>query len=199
MRHWTLLLLLVAACDKKPKEPSQEPARPPVEQADGTNRPPPEPPPIEDTADAKWKSVSTRKLGWDLEISVPESWIEGYKVIEEGKQIHFKGPVAEKGIYPELSFGWMISDTPIHDLVQKRIGDLEKRPVGKVEEKGPVTIAGMPGTYFVYASGDKREISFWFGGHGYIGFVRGWCPDRLYADCLPIFRGAAARVRYNPQ
>jgi hypothetical protein len=195
MRRGIPFLLLLAACGDEPKPPPRVPAG----QTSGAEKPPPEPPPIDGKTGSDWKSVSTRKLGWDLEVWVHKDWIDGCKVINEGTQIHFQGPVEDEGIRAELQFGWKGSDTSIQDLVKKRIGDLERTPNGKVEEKGPVTIAGLPGTYFVYASGDKREINFYFGGHGYIGFVRGWSPKRLYAECLPVFREAAARARYNPQ
>lgn len=183
MRCRLAFLLLVAACGDDPKKPPEPTSVPP------------EPPPV--ASQVAWKRAETHKIGWDLDVSVPETWIPGNKVLDEGRQIHFRGPGEDGGFSPELQFGWKGSDVAIQDLVRKRIADLERMPDGRVEAQGPVTVGGMPGTYFVYASKDLREINFYFGGHGHIGFVRGVCPARLYPECLPVYREAATRVRYR--
>jgi hypothetical protein len=188
MRRGTALLLLLAACGDEPKAPDPPPR-------------PPEPPPIEDL---KWKHVEgTRKLAWDIEIQVPAAWIEGHKVIEEGRQVHFRGPVEDQGFFPELQFGWMATSTPVGDLVEKRIRDLTSRGGGRIESRTATTVAGLPGTCYVYGwqAGGKemREIAFYYGSGGFIGLVRGVSTARTFAACLPVFREAAARVRYNPQ
>jgi hypothetical protein len=193
MRRLALLFAFVAAACSDPPEP--ETPRPPA------------PPPIQGP-NVKWKSVEgTRKLGWDIEISVPEAWTDGHKVVDGGRQIHFRGPVADAGWNPELQFGWTGSDTPLDALVRKRIGDLEALPSGRVETRGTATVAGMPASWFVYAfqrnaggtPQEMREISFYFGRGGFLGFVRGVCSARMFEECLPIYREAAARVRYSPQ
>lgn len=188
MRRPIAFLLLLAACGDEPKAKDPPPR-------------PPEPPPV---ADLKWKHVEgTRKLAWDIEIYVPETWIEGYKVIEEGQQIHFKGPTADQGFYPELQFGWMATATPVGDLVEKRIRDLASRGTGRIESRTASTVGGLPGISYVYSwqAGGKemREVAFYFGSGGFIGLVRGVSTGRTFAACLPVFRGAAARLRYNPQ
>ena len=177
------------------------------DEAEPGKPPPPEPPAIP-APDVKWMMVQgTRKLGWDLDVWVPSTWIDGYKVLDDGRQIHFRGPAADDGWNPELQFGWMSSATPVDALVRKRIGDLEALPSGRVETRGSATVAGMPATYFVYAfersAGGKpqemREIQFYFGDRGYLGLVRGVCSARMFPECLAIYREAAARLRYNPQ
>lgn len=188
MRRSIAFLLLLGACGDEPKAPDPPPR-------------PPEPPPVEDL---DWKHVEgTRKLAWDIEIYVPKAWIEGHRVIEGGTQIHFRGPAADQDFYPELQFGWLASATPVGDLVEKRIRDLASRGGGRIESRTATTVAGLPGTCYVYrwqAGGkEMREIACYYGSGGFIGLVRGVSTARTFEKCLPVFRGAAAHVRYNPQ
>lgn len=186
MRRGLALLLLVAACGD-----GEGAEQPPVEPRA------PEAPPIH------W--VKTQAPGWDLELWIPEPWTRGYKAQEE--QIFFAGPDADGGWQPELQFGWRQKELSLDAWAGERIRDLKSLGVGKVLEEGRATVAGMPAVYFVYGFERKaegamqamREICFCFAGHGCIGFVRGVCTAKMYGEYLPIYREAAARLRYKPQ
>ncbi len=188
VRRGIALFLLVAACgDGEGGEHPQPPVAPPA----------PEAPPIH------W--VKTQAPGWDLELWIPEPWIKGYEA--KGDQIFFAGPEADRGWQPELQFGWKESDKSLDAWAGERIRHLERLPVGKILAKGTGTVAGMAAAHFVYGFERKaegqvqqmREIDFCFAGHGCIGFVRGVCTAKTYETYLPIYREAAARLRYNPQ
>jgi hypothetical protein len=184
MRSRLGLLLLLGAC------------------GDGDANPPPEPdapkaPPIH------W--VKTQAPGWDLELWVPEPWTRGYAA--RGDQIFFAGPEADAGWQPELQFGWRQTATTLDSWAGERIRYLQSLPFGRIDSEGSATVAGMAARYFVYAfqrrgeSGpqEMREVNFYFGGHGCLGFVRGVCTARTFSIYQPIYLEAAARLRYNPQ
>lgn len=187
MRRLALVIVLAACGDGESSEHPQPPVAPPA----------PEAPPI------RWQK--TQAPGWDLEIWVPEPWIEGHRF--KGDQIFFAGPEADGGWKPELQFGWQQKEISLDAWAGERIRYLASLPVGKVLASGKATVAGMEAAQFVYSferniEGGRqpmREINFYFVGHGCIGFVRGVCTARTYEKYLPIYREAAARLRYNPQ
>jgi hypothetical protein len=190
MRRVTLLLALAACGDHPPPEDK------PV---------PPEPPVVPPRTALNWVRTQPLELGWDLELWIPEPWTKGYKVQDD--QIFFAGPDADGGWQPELQFGWRTKEKSLDEWAGERIRFLEGLPTGKVQAKGSATVAGMPAVWFIYGfernaegrSQPMREINFYFAGHGGIGFVRGVSTARTFDAYAPVYREAAARLRYNAQ
>ncbi|MHC4549649.1 MAG: hypothetical protein ACYTEZ_12830 [Planctomycetota bacterium] len=182
MKRSALLVALWCACGGEEAEPT-----------------PPPPPSL------RW--VRTQAPNWDLEIHVPSHWAEGYRVLGDGHEIHFGGPL-DDGWRPELAFGWMASRKTAQEWAAGKIRTFEDSPLSEVHERGRCTVAGMPGEFCVYgyevklAAGptQMRAMGFFFGGHGFIGFVRGVVTARTFRDTYRrVFEEAARRVRYRPQ
>lgn len=149
--------------------------------------------------------VRTQPPGWDLVVYVPEAWAGRNQAEAGGAEWHFAGP-GDPGKRPELIFGWKESRLTAAQWWDTKIPTPEDRRRGlELIAQGAGEVAGLPARWCVVRSAakledgtrlDRMELSFWFGGRGHIGHVRGFAPAEDFLELRPLFEEAAARVRY---